>query len=124
MKKTICFLTVGLSVVSLVGCAAEAPQQVVVPVVASVNVVDATLSNPVVSLPNCHLQGQVLVRTVDRFKPNDLVVTEEEMSELKDKTMRLNANSVVIRQNQLLHHKGMYVHAIDADAYSCNPSMY
>jgi hypothetical protein len=121
--RSMCMLTVGVSFISLVACAAEQPRSVV-PAVSPVNVVDATVSNPLYSPAHCPLRGQVLVRTVDRFKPNTLAMTQEEMMELQDKALQLNANSVVIRHNQVIYQNGMYVHVINSDAYACAPTLY
>lgn len=118
--STVCAMT-------LAGCAAEPPQPVAVattPMVGTVNVIESSIANPAVSLPNCHFQGKVLVRTVDNVKPVNLVITETEMVELKHKTTLLNANTAVVRQNHLVTHRGMFVHLIEADAYTCYSSGY
>ncbi len=119
-KNMALVMLTSLSVLSLVSCVEE--PSAVVPVVSSVNVVDSTLSRPALNLPNCQYQGQVIVKTVDRFRPDNLVVTEPEMIALKDKTMQLQGNTAVIQKNYLLHQNNMFVHMINADAYFCHPT--
>jgi hypothetical protein len=113
MKKVL----MALSVLVLASCAAEVP--VTLPSGVSIDVIDATFAQNVVSLKNCTLKGHVLARTIDRFKPTNLLVTEAELNEIKDKTMYLGANTVVIRQNQIVYNNDMYVHVLNAEAYSC-----
>lgn len=113
MKKVL----MALSVLVLAGCAAETP--VTLPSGAPIDVIDATFAQNVVSLKNCTLKGQVLASTTDRFKPTNLLVTEVELNEIKDKAMYLGANTVVIKHNEVVYNKGMYVHVLNAEAYSC-----
>jgi hypothetical protein len=117
-KRVIFLMSAVFGVMALTSCAAE-PPVVVVPS-APVNVLDATLYHPAFSPPNCHLQGQVWVKTADRTKPVDLALTSQEMAELQNKTAQLNGNTAVIRQNQLVHtNEGIYLHEVNADAYTC-----
>lgn len=113
MKKVLMVLGVAM----LVGCAAETP--VMVPASVPVDVVDATFAQNIVTLKNCTLKGQVLASTTDRFKPTNLLVTEAELNEIKDKTLYLGGNTVVIRHNQIVYNKGMYVHVLNSEAYAC-----
>lgn len=106
-----------LGVTMLAGCAAETP--VMLPASVPVDVIDATFAQNVVTLKNCTLKGQVLASTMDRVKPTNLLVTDAELNEIKEKTVYLGANTVVIRHNQIVHNNGMYVHALNAEAYSC-----
>jgi hypothetical protein len=123
MRKTPLFLAVaGFGFLVLPGCAAQPP--IVVPAVVPVQVIDSTVPQDVITHENCRLQGQVLAKTTDRYKPNNLGITAEELNVIKDKAAVLGANSVVIRHNQVVYDKGYYVHVINADAYSCNVPSY
>jgi len=107
----------GLSFVLLTACAAEVP--VTLPSGAPVDVIDATFAQNIVTLKNCTLKGQVLASTTNRFKPTNLLVTDVELNEIKDKTIYLGANTVVIRNNHIVYNNGMYVHVLNAEAYAC-----
>ncbi|HEV2613218.1 MAG TPA: hypothetical protein VGV92_00745 [Gammaproteobacteria bacterium] len=112
MKKVLMVLGVAM----LVGCAAEKP--VMLPASVPVDVVDATFAQNVVTLKNCTLKGQVLASTT-RYKPKNLLITDVELNEIKDKTLYLGGNTVVIRHNHMVYNNGMYVHVLNAEAYSC-----
>lgn len=110
--------------IGLPGCAAEPPVAMVPQAVSNINIIDSTMSPNVITLPNCALKGQILVRTYDRVKTDKLVLNADEKREIENKAMLLNANSVVLKRYQILFDKGMYVHVINADAYYCNIPNY
>ncbi len=87
----------------------------------NVKIMDATI-HPV-ALPSlvCQAKGEILGSNITPFKLKDTSFTENEIHLIKNKALLLNANLVVVKQNNVVVDGNYYNHVTVSDAYECNP---
>jgi len=116
------FLATCVGAIILSGCVTQ--RIPLMPQASGVQVINASTLNgsPTPAMPvlaNCQLKGHILVRTMAPRSYREPIITENEMNSLRNQSLPLAANTVVITHNAIVNDGNNYVHLVKGDAYLC-----